>query len=71
VVIAEPISLGLLRAPAEADIVILEAQGFGIPPSYGGPYAGVIATREQYVRQMPGRLCGTDGRHAKAAAAFA
>ncbi len=66
VVIAEPISLGVLRAPAEADIVILEAQGFGIPPSYGGPFAGVIATREQYVRQMPGRLAGqtvdTQGR---------
>jgi len=66
VVVSEPISLGLLRPPAEADIVILEAQGFGIPPSYGGPFAGVIATREQYVRQMPGRLAGqtvdTQGR---------
>jgi glycine dehydrogenase subunit 1 len=65
-VVSEPISLGLLRAPAEADIVILESQGFGLPPSYGGPYAGVIATREQYVRQMPGRLAGqtvdTQGR---------
>ncbi|SRR5579871_737052 len=66
VVIAEPISLGLVRPPSEADIVILESQGFGIPPSYGGPYAGVIATREQFVRQMPGRLAGqtvdTEGR---------
>ncbi len=34
------------------------AQSFGIPPSYGGPYAGVIATREKFVRQMPGRLAG-------------
>jgi len=58
VVIAEPISLGILKPPVEADIVIMEAQGFGIPPSYGGPYAGVIATREKYVRQMPGRLAG-------------
>ncbi len=66
VVIAEPISLGILAPPTAADIVLLEAQGFGIPPSYGGPYCGVIATREKYVRQMPGRLAGqtvdTQGR---------
>ena len=36
----------------------MEAQSFGLPPSYGGPYAGVIATREKFVRQMPGRLAG-------------
>ncbi len=66
VVIAEAISLGVVKPPSEADIVIMEAQGFGIPPSYGGPYAGVIATREKFVRQMPGRLAGqtvdTEGR---------
>lgn len=56
--IAEALSLGLLRAPVEADIVTLEAQSFGIAPSFGGPYAGVIATKEKYVRQMPGRLAG-------------
>jgi glycine dehydrogenase subunit 1 len=56
--IAEGVSLGLVKPPAEADIVALEAQSFGLPPSYGGPYAGVIATREKYVRQMPGRLAG-------------
>jgi glycine dehydrogenase subunit 1 len=56
--IAEGVSLGLLKPPAQADIVALEAQSFGMPPSYGGPYAGVIATREKYVRQMPGRLAG-------------
>jgi glycine dehydrogenase subunit 1 len=56
--IAEAVSLGIVRAPAEADIVALEGQSFGIPPSYGGPYVGVIATREKYVRQMPGRLAG-------------
>jgi glycine dehydrogenase subunit 1 len=58
VAIAEGVSLGLLRPPAEADIVALEAQSFGLPPSYGGPFAGVIAAREKYVRQMPGRLAG-------------
>jgi len=64
--IAEPVSLGLLRAPAEADIVALESQAFGLPASYGGPYAGVIATKEKFVRSLPGRLAGQttdrDGR---------
>ena len=58
VAVSEGLSLGIVRPPAEADIVALEAQSFGLPPSYGGPYAGVIATREEYVRQMPGRLAG-------------
>jgi glycine dehydrogenase subunit 1 len=58
VAITEGVSLGLLRPPAEADIVALEAQCFGLPSSYGGPFAGVIAAREKYVRQMPGRLAG-------------
>jgi len=56
--ISEPISLGILRPPSEADIVAMEGQAFGVPPSYGGPYVGVIATREKFVRQMPGRLAG-------------
>jgi glycine dehydrogenase subunit 1 len=56
--IAEGVSLGIVRPPAEADIVAMEGQSFGIPPCYGGPYVGVIATREQFVRQMPGRLAG-------------
>ena len=64
--ISEPVSLGLLRPPAEADIVALESQAFGLPPSYGGPYAGVIATKEKFVRSLPGRLAGQttdrDGR---------
>ncbi len=61
--ISEAVSLGAVRPPAEADIVAMECQSFGIAPSYGGPYAGVIATREKFVRQMPGRLAGqtTDG----------
>ena len=63
VAIAEGVSLGAVKPPAEADIVALEGQSFGLAPSYGGPYAGVVASREKYVRQMPGRLAGqtTDG----------
>jgi glycine dehydrogenase subunit 1 len=56
--IAEAMSLGIVRPPAEADIVAMEGQSFGIAPSYGGPFLGVIATREKFVRQMPGRLAG-------------
>jgi glycine dehydrogenase subunit 1 len=56
--IAEAVSLGAVRPPAEADIVAMEGQSLGVAPSYGGPYVGVIATREKFVRQMPGRLAG-------------
>jgi len=58
VAIAEAVSLGILEPPRQADIVALEAQSFGVPLGFGGPYCGVIATRMQYVRQMPGRLVG-------------
>ncbi len=58
VAIAEAISLGIVRPPAEADIVTMEAQSYGVAPSYGGPFCGVIAAKEKYVRQMPGRLVG-------------
>jgi glycine dehydrogenase subunit 1 len=58
VAITEGISLGAIRPPAEADIVAMEGQSFGLPPSYGGPFAGVIASRDKFVRQMPGRLAG-------------
>ena len=44
--------------PVEADIVTMEAQSFGVALSYGGPFCGVIAAKDQYVRQMPGRLVG-------------
>ena len=57
-VFTEAVSLGLLEPPREADIVAGELQSFALPPSFGGPYAGVIATKEKYVRQMPGRLVG-------------
>jgi len=64
--VAEALSLGIVKPPAEADIVAMEAQSFGLAPSYGGPFAGVVAAREKFVRQMPGRLAGQttdqDGR---------
>ncbi|MFN3324922.1 MAG: aminomethyl-transferring glycine dehydrogenase subunit GcvPA [Bryobacteraceae bacterium] len=58
VVFAEAISLGLLEPPAEADIVAGELQSFAISPSYGGPFAGILATKEKFIRQIPGRLVG-------------
>src|SRR5262249_8922837 len=56
--IEEAVSLGVVEPPRQADIIALEAQSFGVPVGFGGPYCGVIATREAYVRQMPGRLAG-------------
>ena len=58
--VVEPLSLGILKPPGDrgADIVVGEAQSFGLPVSYGGPYVGFFATREKFVRQMPGRLAG-------------
>ncbi|MEK7802730.1 MAG: aminomethyl-transferring glycine dehydrogenase subunit GcvPA, partial [Pseudomonadota bacterium] len=58
VVVTEIISLGLLPAPSVADIVCGEAQSIGIPMSYGGPHLGFLACKQDYVRQMPGRVCG-------------
>jgi glycine dehydrogenase subunit 1 len=57
-VFTEAVSLGLLEPPKDADIVVGELQSFAISPSYGGPYAGVIATKEKFIRQIPGRLVG-------------
>ena len=66
VAITEGVSLGALKPPVEADIVAMEGQSFGLAPSYGGPFVGVIASRDKFVRQMPGRLAGqtvdTEGR---------
>jgi glycine dehydrogenase subunit 1 len=56
--ITEAVSLGVVRPPVEADIVSMEAQSFGVALSYGGPYCGVIATKEKFLRQIPGRLAG-------------
>jgi glycine dehydrogenase subunit 1 len=63
-VFTEAVSLGILEPPPGADIVAGELQSFAISPGYGGPFAGVIAAREKFMRQMPGRLVGqtTDAR---------
>jgi len=64
--IAEAVSLGIVKPPDEADIVSMEAQSFGVPLGYGGPYCGVMATLDKFVRQMPGRLVGeTTDRNGK------
>ncbi len=56
--VAEAVSLGIVEPPRAADIVAMEAQSFGVPLGFGGPYCGVLATKEKFVRQMPGRLAG-------------
>ena len=60
VVVTEPVALGAIRSPGEmdADIVVGEGQSIGVGLQFGGPYLGLFATRDKYVRQMPGRLCG-------------
>lgn len=58
VVVTEIVSLGLLPPPSCADIVVGEAQSIGIAMSFGGPHLGFFASKMQYVRQMPGRICG-------------
>ena len=59
-VFTEVMSLGLIKSPGEmgADIVVGEGQSIGNPLNFGGPYVGLFATRQKYLRQMPGRLCG-------------
>jgi len=67
-VVTEVVSLGLLAPPGDmgADIVVAEGQSLGNSLAYGGPYLGLFATRQKFVRQMPGRLAGqtvdADGR---------
>jgi glycine dehydrogenase subunit 1 len=68
ITIVDPISLGMFRPPGDygADIAIADGQALGSPTSFGGPGLGIFACRQQYLRQMPGRIVGktadVDGR---------
>jgi glycine cleavage system P protein (glycine dehydrogenase) subunit 1 len=68
VAVCDPVSLAVLEAPGNlgADVAVGETQPLGMPLIFGGPYAGYMATREKFVRQLPGRICGEtvdkDGR---------
>lgn len=59
-VVTEPVALGAIKSPGEmgADIVVGEGQSLGVGLQFGGPYVGLFACKEKYLRQMPGRLCG-------------
>ena len=59
-VVTEPVALGAIKAPGDmdADIVVGEGQSLGVGLQFGGPYVGLFACKDKYVRQMPGRLCG-------------
>ena len=59
-VVTEPVALGAIRSPGEmgADVVVGEGQSIGVGLQFGGPYVGLFACKEKFVRQMPGRLCG-------------
>lgn len=64
----DPVSIGLFKRPGDlgADIAVAEGQSLGIPLQFGGPYLGILACRQQFVRKMPGRLIGqTVDRHGK------
>jgi glycine dehydrogenase subunit 1 len=67
-VVTEAVSFGLLKSPGSqgADIVVAEGQSIGNALNFGGPYIGLFASRQKFIRHMPGRLCGetvdTDGR---------
>jgi glycine dehydrogenase subunit 1 len=71
IVVADPISLGILKPPGDlgADICVGEGQPLGIPLQYGGPYLGILACRQRFVRRMPGRLVGAT-KDEKGARAF-
>jgi glycine dehydrogenase subunit 1 len=60
IVSVDPVSLGMFKPPAEydADIVVGEGQPLGVPPTFGGPYVGLFCCKQEFVRQMPGRIVG-------------
>lgn len=60
IVVADPVGLGLLLRPGDygADIVVAEGQGLGTPMQYGGPFLGLLACKNQFIRKIPGRLVG-------------
>lgn len=60
IVSADPISLAMFKPPGDydADIVVGEGQPMGVPPTFGGPYVGLFACKQEYIRQMPGRIVG-------------
>ena len=68
VVYADPVSMAMFKPPADydADIVASEGQALGVAPTFGGPYVGIFACKQQHIRQMPGRIVGrtvdTEGR---------
>lgn len=59
VVVSEILALGLLEAPSQADIVVGEASSLGVGLNFGGPLLGFFACKKEFVRQMPGRICGS------------
>ena len=60
IVVSDPVNLGVLEAPGRqgADVVVGEGQGLGVPLGFGGPYLGVFAAKQEFVRRLPGRLVG-------------
>ena len=60
IVSVDPVSLGMFKPPGEydADIIVGEGQALGVPPTFGGPYVGLFGCKQEFIRQMPGRIVG-------------